>query len=233
MCDFLSIEIRSWVFKVNGVENGDKVGFGESVESGLEEVFLGVEVFVHMFSQSQMLFLGGKELLLEHCALVDELGEGWIALFGQQMLLGELVLDWGQLSFEVLQLLLGQFIWGQFSVQFLFKRGQHLADCGLVCVGDCLKVLNLLLVPVQSLPHLQNLLTQLNSLLKSALRTQVPGFRHKFRFHHLSRHFLFAFQVYLADHHWLWECALIYAAFLLTVLWLSLRKHLYFLYFLR
>lgn len=76
MCDFLSIEIRSSVFKVNGVENGDKVGFGESVESGLEEVFLGVEVFVHMFSQSQMLFLGGKELLLEHCALVDELGEG-------------------------------------------------------------------------------------------------------------------------------------------------------------
>ena len=121
--DFLAIEVGTWVFKGNGVENGDKVGFGESVESGLEEVFFGVQMLVQMFSQSHMLLLEGEELLLELCALVDELGEGWIALFGQKMLLGELVLDRGQLSFEVLQLLLGQFIWGQFSVKFLFKRG--------------------------------------------------------------------------------------------------------------
>ncbi len=112
MCDLLSIEVWTWVLEGNGVENGDKVGFGESLKSGLEEVFLGVEVLVEMFRESHMLWLGGEELLLELCALVDELGEGWIALFGQQMLLGELVLDWGQLSFEVLQLLFGQFIWG-------------------------------------------------------------------------------------------------------------------------
>jgi hypothetical protein len=50
MVDFFAIEVRTGVFKGNGVKNGDKIGFAERVEGGLEEALLRVEVLAQIFS---------------------------------------------------------------------------------------------------------------------------------------------------------------------------------------